>query len=471
MLVTRHPILVESPVAKEFARQRDGSSRVIIAFFLTIALPPEISFEILGLNLNPARLFLLFVFPIALTRLIQDPDFVPRDFDYAISFSILWTWIAIGVNEGFEKGFAFGGSFALDGFGSYLLARAYIRSLRQFEQAVRAYLITVVIAGVFALLDVMTGIYIVHETAAALMGMKIPVYVDASYAPRTLRYGLLRPFSIFDHPIHYGVFCATIVGMVYFMYQETRSRWLRFALVCLAVVISLSSGPYMGMALAIALCGWEKVTQRVPHRVLVSVGVVLVLLMAAKAVLNRSLTEVFISFTLDPATAYYRLFIWEYGTAAVLSNPLFGLKVDTWQKASFMSFSIDNFWLYITMQAGLPMLAALALGLVQLLVRVNNVRTGPRPSGEKTARYAWTTALIVISVQGVTVHYWGQLYMFFFFLAGMGAWMTAKQTTAQTANAHVMQGPWVIRDLVSRQPMRLVQRQLTERSARRAPVR
>jgi hypothetical protein len=161
-----------------------------------------------------------------------------------------------------------------------------------------------------------------------------------------------------------------------------------------------------------------------------------------------------------PTSGYYRLFIWEYGSAAVLSNPIFGIDLGTWQKASFMSFSIDNFWLLMAMQSGLPMAGALVLGVGLLLASVHRFHAGSRLPGQQSARFAWTTALVVLSMQGATVHYWGQLYMFFFYLVGLGAWMADRQMYAPTlGTSHGDQRLAVMRGLVTRPPRRLVQRQ------------
>ena len=79
---------------------------------------------------------------------------------------------------------------------------------------------------------------------------------------------------------------------------------------------------------------------------------------------------------------------------------------------------------------------ALGLGLVLLLIGVHRANVGLRIPGLHAAKFAWTTALVVMCVQAATVHVWGQLYMFFFFLAGAGAWMADKQRWAAAPGMH-----------------------------------
>src|SRR3954466_10503300 len=46
--------------------------------------------------------------------------------------------------------------------------------------------------------------------------------------------------------------------------------------------------------------------------------------------------------------------IWEYGSASVLNNPLFGVGFGDWARASWMTSSADMFWLVNAMRHGLP---------------------------------------------------------------------------------------------------------------------
>jgi hypothetical protein len=52
---------------------------------------------------------------------------------------------------------------------------------------------------------------------------------------------------------------------------------------------------------------------------------------------------------------------------------------------------------------------------------------GVRSHGEeeRRARLGWTAAVLALCMQACTVHYWGAMHSFFYFMLGLGAWMVS----------------------------------------------
>ncbi|MGE3065289.1 MAG: O-antigen ligase family protein [Hyphomicrobiaceae bacterium] len=434
MAMTEHVVPRMGGVAVRAAARGITEPRWMVPlYFVLLALPPEIMFDVFGGALSPARVLELVMLPVAVMKLAGDPTFRWRSFDFLAVFYALWLWLAFTINYEPSKSVALGGSLTAEALGSYFIARAYVRTMEDFKRVVVAYFTTVVVVGAIAVLECLSGFYFAHEIASKIMGVPLPEYVEVSYGPATRRLGFIRPFSTFDHPILYGSFCAAAAGLVYYAYKGDASRTMRLLIIAGAVFFSLSSGPYLGLLLAIAFCGWEIVTRPLPHRVLISAGVVLALLGVISLVSSRSIIEILIASTLEPASGYYRLFIWQYGSAAVMSSPIFGIAINTWQKASFMSTSVDNFWLLMTMQGGIPAIAALLLSQAMLIRGAHKGGRGPVSPQVWAARFGWTSTLLVLSAQALTVHYWGQMYMFLFFVMGMGGWLSDRLPQAAPA--------------------------------------
>ena len=104
---------------------------IVVASFLC---PTELSLDVAGLRLPPHRIALLLVAPFAVYRIISRPDTRIRLFDilfFTYAFWVLWVYHQHGPDNG---SFVYGGSIALESFGGYVVARAYVRSYDDFRQ-------------------------------------------------------------------------------------------------------------------------------------------------------------------------------------------------------------------------------------------------------------------------------------------------------------------------------------------------
>jgi hypothetical protein len=128
--------------------------------------------------------------------------------------------------------------------------------------------------------------------------------------------------------------------------------------------------------------------------------------------------------SLDPWTAYYRLYIWEYATMNIAEHPIFGLGLNDWVRPDWMPTSVDSFWLTIMLLGGVPTLVFLVVGMILLMVRVHARQANTETRERWQARFGWTAAVLALCMQAFTVHYWGAMHSVFFFVLGLGAWLT-----------------------------------------------
>ena len=122
--------------------------------------------------------------------------------------------------------------------------------------------------------------------------------------------------------------------------------------------------------------------------------------------------------TFNPANAYYRLVILDWGwNHNVLREPLFGNGRTEWVRPEWMvSSTVDNFWLVIAMQSGLPALAALVGAVVCVMGRSWDGLTGRA----RELRIGWLFSMGSLCLAAATVHFWNLSYIWLMFMIGVG---------------------------------------------------
>ncbi|MCI2401177.1 hypothetical protein [Aliiroseovarius subalbicans] len=370
------------------------------------------------LRLSVYRLVLLiFFFPVVFTWLRGGAGRI-RLADLALLFFCAWSTLSYAVIHGTAVSIERGGIVLVETMGAYLLARCYIRNADSFLLMVRVLFWIIAILLPFAAFEALTGQNLLLKFFDAIY----PSYRDVYKEPR---WGMRRVQGPFEHPILFGVFCGSAVGLVHLVlgYEKAFvSRVFRSAIVSVAAFFSLSSGPLVAAGIQISLLLWNGVFCTVKSRWKILFSLSLIGWFVISMASNRSVPQIVISLlAFNTSSAWNRLRIWEYGSASVLKHPVFGIGLNDWERAPWMVDSVDMFWLVPAMRHGFPggISLHLALGLVVLGIllrkglskRQNQFRTG----------FLITMAGFYIS--GWTVHYWNATYVLFMFLLGSGAWL------------------------------------------------
>jgi len=248
------------------------------------------------------------------------------------------------------------------------------------------------------------------------------------------RVGLIRVLGPFDHPIHYGVFAATAFGGVFYLSQcaqFSKLKTSKIGLVVLSTGLSLSTGPLLALFAQVCTIFWDKVTRGIQGRWLIFSASILGLYGTIDLMSNRTPFHVLVSyFSLNPASAYNRILIWRYGTAEVGRHPVFGIGFDEWERPTWMSSSMDNFWLLETVRFGLPGTAFLSAAIIWTFYKL--ARLSPREPEIHRCRAAWLTMMVGFILAGATVHFWGTTFVLFFFILGSGVWMVEEGRNHKT---------------------------------------
>lgn len=399
------------------ARARGSHLALPVKIFLIgAALPGTIP---LGpINLSAARIVLLVLLLPCLGRWLSGRAGPVRAADIAVLLFCLWYAVSYAATGGLGDAIEPAGINLIEIAGAYFLARCHIRTEADFRGMIRMLFLIMLALLPFAMLEAVTG----RNLIAEIVGM---VFHVEGASGDGMRWGLRRVSSVFNHPIMFGVVAAVLLPLTHLVLGRNISaarRWLQdLAVVCLAL-LSLSSAPIGLTVMLIALMGWDAMLRSFRYRWHLIALVVIVAYLSVELLSSQSPVQFYIHyFTFDGQTGWYRLLIWEYGTASVSAHPLFGIGFAEWARPSWMTSSIDNFWLVHFVRTGYPggVLMLAAFGLAAVAVGRAKV-TG---DAIRRCRLAYLLVLFGLFFTGATVHFWGTALVLFLFFLGSGLWI------------------------------------------------
>ena len=387
---------------------------LLIASFLC---PTELSLYIAGLRFPPHRVALFILFPIAILRLMSQRGLKLRSYDIMFVAYNFWSIGIFMYHQGQQEGLVYGGSQALESLGAYLVARVWIRTEEDLRAMLKVLGYAIAVAAFIALPETLLGQIFTHNVLHQLTGYYHPIGIEE-------RMGLTRAYAVFDHPIHYGTFCAAMAALFWYSQDTLQDRLKIAAMLTGATLLGLSSAPLLCLGIQGGMLVWDRLTRRLPKRAWITSAIVLALYIVASIASTRGpIAVIATGMTLDPWTGFYRLQIWENGMNNVWMYPITGLGLGDWERPTWMfSSTVDAFWLVIMMRMGLPAFLLLAIA-IWMLIRGVNKRTmkglkGKRPSMRILAR-AWMMSFIAISLIATTVHLWNVTHAYFFFFLGI----------------------------------------------------
>lgn len=407
---------------KKSAKSRNllsANSLPVTLLLLAFATPPELSLDLGGLRLSPYRLVVIAMFGPCLYKLCFGAAGKWSLSDGLMIFHGLWVLVALCACSGIGQGIESGGIYIFEAVGGYLIGRCLVRNPSQFLGVASMMLSVMATMMVVACFESVTGNHFIRNTSRAVFGGPPLPFIEP-------RLGLHRAFASFDHPILYGIFCASTLGMMVYLPSRKKGifrRSIKPLIACTATFFSLSSGAFSTLGVQLFFIGWDFATRGIVYRWAALGSMVASFWIFLTLISNRGPVKVFLTyFTFSPGTGYNRLRIWEYGSAEAMRHPVFGIGLGDWERPSWMvSGSMDNFWLATAVRYGIP--AFLFLAAVLLAIGINQLRCRSRDLAFMQCRSAWLVSIAGLSIAGCTVHFWNALFCLFCFLIGCGVWM------------------------------------------------
>ncbi len=344
--------------------------------------------------------------------------------DIAVILYPVWCGISLTVLHGFATAWQPAGILFLETAGTYFLARCMIRTADNFYAMAKVLFLIVVGLLPFAIFEALTQVNVAMKLFSSVM----PSYPVSEADPR---WGLRRVQAVFEHPILYGVCASSAVAMTFLVLgygQSLVKRSFKTGIVAFAAFLSLSAGPITAVFAQLGLVAWDTVLRNNPLRWKLLLICVAAMWMLISAVSNQSVPAFYMThFSFDPASAYFRLLIWEFGTNSVAHNPLFGTGLGEWLRPDWMPPSIDMFWLTHAVYYGLP--AAFLIGVLFFSAYLPVALKSGLPDRILAYKTAYLICMTGYFLVGWTVHFWNASYALFVFLIGSGLWILDYQET------------------------------------------
>lgn len=390
---------------------------LITLFVLSLLIP--IRFSIGSVELTPYRVSLLFLFAPSVFSLFSGRLGRILVTDIFIVLACLWGAVALFVAHGVDAAIEPAGILLIETFGAYLAGRYLIRDETAFRFLVQLMFILTLVLLPLAVAEAVTR-------RPFMIDLLQPLFRTMAVGNQELRMGLRRAQVVFEHPILFGAFISSFAGILYYSVRQTTSGGspVRLLLVSIASFLSLSSGALAALAVQYILILWDKATRSMPRRWAVFGGLCVGLYAAVDLVSTRSPFHVIVSYlTFSSGSSYNRILIWQFGSAEVWRHPLFGIGLGDWQRPSWMSSSMDNFWLVVAVRYGLPAFLLLAAAVVALIWELGRASSAALQGSVSRYRSGLLVSLGGMILGACTVHYWNATYCWFLFLIGCGPWM------------------------------------------------
>lgn len=395
---------------------------------LSFISPTELSLVAGDLRLSPHRVVFLVFIPLAIWRLATRPDCRLHAYDIPFFGLAVWQTFVFAYHAG-HSGFVYGGSWALESLGAYTIARAYIRDLETLQAALRIVFYSIILAALIATLDTLSGSYFIHDLLRAAIG-------GESMPPMEFRKGLARAASTFDHPIHYGTYCATMFALLWMSEPDRTKQYVRAVVLIVAALLAMSSAPLLSLGLQVAFMIWHKYTLRVFMRTQITLAILIGLYLGVILVSDRSPAQLLIALaTFDPWTGLYRLAIWEHGLDNLWASFWFGIGMADWVRPAWMvSPTIDAYWLVLPLRTGAPAFLLLMTGIVLIAYGVVARGRSSRDRLRRNMAAGWMMSLLAICMIGATVHFWNVPHALFYFFLGLGGAIADPKRVAQAVS-------------------------------------
>ena len=398
----------------------NGVRQFLIVCFLVLAIIP-VYFSLGGVRLSPYRVMLLIAFVPLIIAWLSGMAGRIRAADLCLLAFCFWSVIATFANHGSGPS-EFAINFFIESFGAYMLGRVLVRSLDDFIVFAKCLFWILILFIPFGWAEGVTreSVYI---SVFSPFGTPIaPAGVD-------IRWGLNRAQVAFEHPILYGMFCASAFSILYHMPRADRASisGLRRAWASIvATFFSLSSGALSPVGVQVMLIMFNGIFRNVVKRWKNAAIVAAIGYVALDLASNRTPFEVIASsLAFSGSTYYWRVLIFEFGIQNVWADPLFGSGLWDWARPAWMhTATVDNFWLVIAMRYGVP--GFLLFAAFYVLTCWGLIRAKLPIKILSDQRYGAIFTLGAMALGISTVWLWNSVYVYFLFLIGTFSWIAEE---------------------------------------------
>lgn len=394
-------------------------TRSLVPIYLAVALvyllfiPEQFNFTVIGLYLPPYR---IFMFGATLYLLFSAVAGRLRFYwpDIFVVAAAVWIWLASYMTSGqLSTAISMGGSHTLDIAFAYLLSRAAIQTPREFRLFLILVTPGVALVSLIVIQEAVTHVRLLQPISSEITGIPNRLRDD-------VRLGLMRGAGPFPHPILAGLFLASFLPL----YLGSGLRgWPKFLGMAASFggFFSMSSAALLGLVMGGFLWIYDWLTERIWNftwRLFLMASAALYA--TVELTTNTGFFGLLVRYaSLNTASAYNRVLIWNYGTENIARHPWFGLGYSDWVRPSWMhSGSFDHFWLIMALRFGIPASVLLIIATVGAIALLAIKSQTYRPEDARLLR-GLAISLAVFALGAISVSLWLSVLVWFFMLVGM----------------------------------------------------
>lgn len=396
----------------------DKMPALFAAVFLSLCVP--IFFSLAGLHLSFSRLLLMVLFPYLFFQVYSGKCGGVRWIDMGMLLFVIALAASILVNNR-SVFVTFVGSNVIIILGGYMAGRVFIRGPGSFTGFIKLFGFVLLFTLPFAIYESQTSVMVIPRFLD-----KLPIISssqDTNYLPR---HGLYRVQVLFTHPIHYGLFASMCFSLIYVGLRSSLSKSARLGwTLCVAVCCfsSVSSGPFLAMLAQLALIFYAWAAAGLKNKWRGLIGTFVVIYTILELMSSRSaFFAIAERLAFNSHTAYVRRILLDYGLAQVGRTPFLGVGYNKWDLPSYMSGSLDNYWLMTALVYGIPAFVFLFSAFFVTLIKVG-VRDFSASAVVCDLRLAWSLVIASLILTLSTVAIWSDIATLVFLFLGSGAWM------------------------------------------------
>ncbi|MGP1255110.1 MAG: O-antigen ligase family protein [Kiloniellales bacterium] len=395
-----------------------------IIFLWSLAIP--VAVDIGTLNMPLYRFVLLIGLIPAFISILSSPDRKFQTADVLIFLSFIWVFISLLANHGFSTAIEPTGSYILEVFSAFLIGKAACRNKQQFLKLYSHVTFILCLLFPFVLIQSFTGQNIILDAFRSIFPILPPSIQDQ-------RLGLFRANVSFPHSILFGIFASFAFCISILSYRKL--KFLSIPVMSLSTFFSLSTGALLVIVVQFIFLIWKAALKRIKKKWWYLLYSFLFVYVFIDTFSNRTPFHVFVDYlTFNSGSAYNRILIWKFGTAEVADHPIFGIGFNEWNNPSWMSDSMDNFWLAITVRYGLPLFLLFFGAFLTIFIKACR-REFPDDPQTSAIRLGWCLSLLAFAIGGTTVHFFGAVFPLFLFLWGSGAWFYEQRSMRRVRRA------------------------------------
>ena len=393
---------------------------VLLAY--STLIPPEVSVSIGDLSFYVYRVLLFAMIPLILRRAFLNFDRF-NVWDLVILTSLLLIPVSLWANHSIAVALETGMSVTVDLGLSYFLARSSIRTTRDFQVFLVILAPGLAIAGLTMMAESLSSQLFVRPLMAEVFGGLDGLGRQNLY----YRLGLLRAYGPFSHPILGGLHLAMFLAIYWYAVKNPVYRMMGMAAAAMCF-FTLSSGPLLALVISAGLIFYNGLQRKIDglnwqHMFIVAILGLVIVEFGSE---NGIVSVVTRYLTFNSSSSWYRLAVWEFGTASVKANPLLGVGWNSWERARWMVHeTIDAHFLWMAVRFGLPASLLLLGGSIAIMFKLGRRVSELPPSIERDTRIGVLIALFSLELMMFTVTLFGSTQILFMLMLGAAASLSA----------------------------------------------